>query len=207
MPRQDKEQAMTAVIPRRPLRNPQRFIGNILWSIVAVSGLLAVVFMQFDEPVSRLRVACAIIGGIMLIPALMCEFIMLPRVERRLRAFRKGQYLAHWIYTPEEWQRWRELCQSRWQTRLREPVGEAFIDRDGVYFDGGYESWTLAWNYWLEEVALQQGRPDWLEITYAWSSGQKRGYSTIRIPIPDTDRGMAEDVVQELQKVLPPAKS
>src|SRR5262245_28133053 len=91
---------------------------------------------------------------------------------------------------------------TRWQKRLREPSGETFIDRDGVYCDGAYDLWTSSFNYWLEQVEIHSGRRGWLEITYGWSSGGHRPHTTVRVPIPTGELDKAEEIVAESRSLV-----
>lgn len=140
--------------------------------------------------------APAIMGIILLIPSLVCQFVMVPRVERIFDRMRRGDCLALWAYSNEEWRQWKDFSPRK----AKDDSRVACITRDAVYFEGILDCWSYSSNYWLEAVTIEDDPMPHLSIGYAWDTGQPGVRSaTVLVPVPAGQKDQAHDVAAELQ--------
>jgi hypothetical protein len=83
------------------LKNPWRSHALGIWSITAMTCGLGLLLMPFNERSGSLALGLAAIGALI---ALMVTYYA-GRVGTQLLAFGRGEHLAHWTYTPDEWGR------------------------------------------------------------------------------------------------------
>ncbi len=179
------------------LHNPQKRLARILWAIVLGCSLLALGLWLFVGPRFGVWGGPVIIAALVLIPALVCQFVMVPKVERIFDRMRRGTCLARWPYAADEWARWRKLSPRK----AADDTPVAFIDRDAVYFEGVLDCWSLSFNFWLDEVSIVAEPVPSLRVTHAWDAGRHgiRRRTTL-IPIPDGRSEEATQVVAELER-------
>lgn len=83
--------------------NPWRRQVLGVWFVAAAVGVLGLILVPFQQQAATLAF---VLGGIVGLVAFLAEGYVLS-AGRRLAAFRRGEYLAHWTYEPAEWERFR----------------------------------------------------------------------------------------------------
>lgn len=152
-----------------------------------------------DSPAWRLPLG---IGLAVSMLTLFCQFVIVPNSGRFLDAISRGDYLARWTYTDEQWRQW-EKASPRNPRDLSERA--AYISPDAIYFEGIFNCWSLTFNHWLEEVSIETAPMPSVCIVYRCIFGDSVGSTlrTVQIPIPDGCYDEAEGVVEVLaQKVV-----
>ena len=112
------------------------------------------------------------------------------RILSRLAAFRRGEHLACWTYTPEEWQSYAEA----WPPPS--PIGEAFIGRDCALCGGTFIEWNVL-GCSLEKIIYVVGPPVLIQfILYHYDSNGAQWRDSLCIPVPAGKEAEAHAVVQ-----------
>ena len=96
----------------------------------------------------------------------------------RLDAFRRGDHLAHWTYSPAEWQAY----DAAWTPAA--PLGEAYIGRDSAYCGGTFIRWNVA-GCSLEKVAFDVGPPVLIQfVLYHYDPNGAAWRDALCVPVP-----------------------
>ena len=114
------------------------------------------------------------------------------RVLGRLAAFRRGDHLARWTYTPEEWQAHDET----WTPAS--PVGQAFIGRDCALCGGTFIEWNVL-GCSLEKVIFVIGPPVLIQfILYHYDSNGAQWRDSLGIPVPAGKEAEAHSAIEAI---------
>lgn len=112
------------------------------------------------------------------------------RILGSLAAFRRGEHLACWDYTPEEWQAYDET----WTPSS--PIGQAFIGRDCALCGSTFIQWNVA-GCSLEKVIFVVGPPVLIQfILYHYDSNGAQWRDSLCIPVPAGKEAEARTVIQ-----------
>ena len=107
----------------------------------------------------------------------------------RLAAFRRGDHLARWTYTPEEWQAHDET----WTPAS--PVGQAFIGRDCALCGDTFIQWNVI-GCSLEKVIFVVGPPVLIQfILYHYDSNGAGWRDSLCIPVPAGKEAEARRII------------
>ena len=126
--------------------------------VLLVGAAVVLGFVLFADP--KVVVAGYILGGVivaggMVIP--LAQWVQCGRVRRRLAAFHRGESLAHWTYSADEWQ----AFDPAW--RPGAPVGEAYVGTHAGYCGGTFVEWNVLGSR-LVQVVWYAGPPTAVEF-------------------------------------------
>ncbi len=162
--------------------------------------MVSVAFILLDHK-SGTFIIGLVIGGLLSFMGLLlavCFWADDGRVLRRLAAFRRGEYLAHWTYTPEEWKACEESLKSE------STIREVYIGRDCVLCGSTLIRWNVIGQS-LASVVLVAGQPN--QIKFVVSNVNSNGaawLNDISIPIPPGQESRAEEVVKTVIAAVRP---
>jgi hypothetical protein len=123
----------------------------ILWVLCALSlGIAGVLTLNHVGDAQVVWIVCGTVAGLLVFLGLLATYQ--DNVEsRNVAAFRRGEYLAHWIYD--------DAAAGGGSAKRR----EAYVGREGVLYDGKFTCWKSV-TARLKHVELLAGPPAALEF-------------------------------------------
>jgi hypothetical protein len=98
-----------------PLRAQLRLMGAIFGSLVLL-GLAVAGVLRHNQLAVILGLTLAGCMAFVLLFVTFCMAVfVIPKADRELAAFGRGEYLAHWTWTPEEWERFVRTEKRSWR--------------------------------------------------------------------------------------------
>jgi hypothetical protein len=181
----------------------------ILWVLCALSLAIAGVLTRSHVGDAQVVwIVCGTVAGLLVFLGLLATYQDNVKA-RNVVAFRRGEYLAHWVY-----------ADARVAGGKRK---EAYVGREGVLYDGKFTCWKSL-TARLKHVELLAGPPAELEVVVeqggvvadavdVMNAGRGRvrtpsaSDKRVRIPVPPGREGEARRVVEALMMAAPAASS
>ena len=202
----ESESQPASALPSRPISQMPVGAATLvrgqkfkLWVSLAVVLLVAVglAVLLFLSPTGESKLGYAITGtitGLLLLMPL-AVWLQMRRVTTRLDRFRKGDYIAHWNYSAEEWQ----AFDPDWKPG--DPIDETYIGARAAYCGGRFVEWNV-WSFALDAVFFHEGPPPILQIAILVqdaNAGMHQDF--LNIPVPELKQDEAPHVVRTLSQV------
>jgi len=179
------------------------------WLLTAGILVLAIGFglscpLLFDPPkdgTNRWLLGALIAGIILGVGSMLpiAQWIQVGRVTRRLKAFNRGEHLAHWTYTPEEWQGFL----PDWDHNS--PVGEAYVGNQYGYCNGELVEWNV-FGQTVTSAAVVDGTPAIFCMVVELHNPDGNSTRVFRAPVPAGRVEEANRVIQQISQFKQKAK-